>query len=545
MDNFNFKTEPYEHQRKAMDIIKDSKYYALFMEQGTGKTKVSIDVANYHFQRKRIDAVLLIAPNGVHEQWAKEQIPIHSSNEDYDLQIWDSKKMKSRARRSYLERFFEWSGNLKWFFVNVEYFSTFTEKELFTKFVKDNKTMIIVDESTRIKNANAKRTKNIMGLGKHSVINLILTGTPVTRSPFDLWAMFEFMKNNFWECNYHIFNHRYGIHSKDINQYTGRSFQRLITEEDYRKVKWYIEKGNTVEDASIYSSISEKNVQFIMNMDKFSPYKRMNELRDYIKNRSFFVTKEECLDLPPKIFETVYVDPSPEQMEVYKNLKKHMYAEIGNRELSILNKVSLLMRLMQVTGGFFPSKYKAEMLEGLDDDEVKSIIESEKPILIGKKNPKIERLKLELEEVGEEKIIIWANFTAEVEMIMKELKKTFPHWRIEGYYGKIKKNERNKIKEDFQNGKVKILVANPSVGATGLNLQVSNLHYFFSNGYNLEFRLQSEDRSHRIGQKKTVLYKDLVIRKTTDEMVSKSLRNKKDILDFFRQNSLSDFLGEE
>jgi SNF2 family DNA or RNA helicase len=179
---------------------------------------------------------------------------------------------------------------------------------------------------------------------------------------------------------------------------------------------------------------------------------------------------------------------------------------------------------MQVCGGFFPSP------------------ELKKPKLIGEKNVKISRMIEDLEEAGEERVIVWAHFIAEIEAITEELRKSFPNWRIESYYGKTDKIKRQTLIREFQKGDIKILVCNQQTASFGLNLQRSNLHYFFSNTYSLEHRIQAEDRSHRSGQKWPVVYKDIIVRKSIEERVLTVLKNKQSLLDFFKSHKLVELI---
>lgn len=521
-----FKTEPYKHQKEVHKLFKDRNFYGLFMEMGTGKTKVAIDIASYLYEQKKIDAVLLIAPNGVHYQWYAEQLPKHSSI-PYHAFIWDAKKYDRRHYQIALKQFYNNNNQIKWFCTNVEYYSTAALISLFKTYLKENRTFIIVDEATRIKNPKAKRTKNILELSRMAYYRTILTGTPVVNSPFDLWSMFEFLKHNFWDCNYFIFIHRYGLFVKDMNRYTGKTFQRVMNEKDYEQIKRRISKGETIEKISAYVGVSEKNINYILNHPEFTGYKNVNELKKEIADHVYYKNKVDCFDLPPKIYERLYVEFGKEQKRIYKELVQLLLAHYDNTELTVRNKVALTLRLMQICGGFFPSQ------------------ELKKPRLI-EKNPKTIRLKEDLEEVGDERIIIWAHFIAEIEHLKEELTKSFPNWRIEQYYGKTDKIKRRLLITDFQNGKIKILICNQQTASFGLNLQRSNLQYFFSNTYSLEHRLQAEDRSHRIGQKWPVVYKDIIIRGSIEERVLQVLKNKKGLLDYFKTHTLKDLIvGED
>lgn len=538
---YKYLTSPYQHQIDAHNKLYGKKYSALFLEQGTGKSKVAIDMACNLYLEKKIDAVMVIAPNGVHRQWADEQIPIHSSASNR-VMIWSTRS--SRYYQNLLEEFITVpvEHQLKWFCVNVDIFSSGNHIGRFKEFLLNNKTFIIVDESTRIKNPKANCTINIMyGLarvqkqGKRVVdvfplseYRIILTGMMVTNNPFDLWAMFEFLRHNYFGCNFYAFRARYGIEMKDTNSATEKLFYRKIRPEEIRSVHNYRAKGKAVWEIAYIMGTAESNVQYILNNPGLTaPYKHLDELKESIEPDSFIIRKEDCLDLPPKVYENLYAEMNSDQKRIYRELKIELLAEYADKELSVINKVSLMGRLQQVTGGFFP--YKED--------------EKSKAMQITDTNPKIKILIRDLEECGDEIIIVWARFVAELKTIHKELSKAFPDKRIELYYGGTQQYRRPEIIKEFKEGRIDILVINQQTGAFGLNLQRCHLNYYFSNSYSLEDRMQSEDRTHRVGQKCSVLYKDIIIRGTVDEKVHEVLRQKKDLLDYFRSNTLESFIG--
>jgi SNF2 family DNA or RNA helicase len=534
------KTKPYKHQIQAYNKLYGKEFSALFMEQGTGKSKVAIDIACNLYHNHLIDAVLLIAPNGVHTQWANEQIPIHSSAPD-KICVWSTKKTKKYQAdlRMFLLR--QDPCMLKWFCVNVDTFSSQNHLSTFINYVKEHNTYIIVDESTRIKNPKANRTFNIcymLGEFKkrykqvtkvipYSKYRSILTGTIITNSPYDLWSMFEFLSHNYFKVNFFAFKSRYGIEIRDTHPATGREYFRSITPKEIHSILKYHEQKKDPIEISFLMGTTVENIRHILRNPAIRiPYKHLEELKEKIEPVSFIVRKVDCLDLPPKIYEKLYVEMLPEQKKVYKNLKDRLLAEYEGKELTVINKLTLIGRLQQVTGGFFP--YTDE----LNNTQIKAF----------SGNPKLNRLRQDIEEAGDEKLIIWARFIAELNTLYTELKKAFPQKNIQLYYGGTSKEDRSQIIEDFKNGLVDIFIANPRTAGTGLNLQRSRFQYFYSNSYSLEDREQAEDRSHRIGIKQTVLYKDIIMKETIDESVHRVLSKKKDLLNYFREKSLKEFL---
>lgn len=528
------KTKPYQHQLDTFQRIKDKPYFALFMDMGTGKTKVSIDTANYQHRQKIIDRVLVIAPNGVHQQWERE-IEKHSGSE-YDVFVWHSTKNAekySQALESFLTRR---TGKLKWFLVNVESFQWSKVLPYVGRFVKGGTPLTIVDEATRIKTPSAKRSKQIQKLNKYGVRG-ILTGTPTAKSPFDLWSQFEFLEHDYFKCNYFIFQHRYGIMMKQQNRASGKYYHAPIDQKTWSMAKSAIKKmrerrgGNLYPDdyasLSALTSITEDNIKFIDESEQITLYKRMDELRSKIEPVTVSIKKEDCLDLPEKIYEPMFVQLSPEQKKLYKNMAAQMYAEYGEQELSVTNKMVLALRLSQICGGFFPyqpdlelNEYKVKMIEG--------------------KNPKIERMIEDLEEVDDDRqVIVWARFVSELKMLDSELKKI---GTTALYYGDVSWDDREKAINDFTEGRVRFFIANPDSAGFGLNLQNATIQYWYSNSFRTENRLQAEDRSHRIGTVQHCVYKDIICSGTVDERVYEVISQGRDLNEFFMETSLNDLL---
>lgn len=544
----NFKTKPYVHQLLAFERFKDACYFALFADMGTGKSKIAIDICANHFREGRINACLIIAPNNVHAQWVKEQFPVHCSIQ-YTPLVWSSGKRGNRRWSEYLNNFLvmDMPSSLKVLAVNVEAFQSDSVVPIVATFVKNHSVFIIVDEATRIKNRAAKRTKTIHLLNKYG-IRCILTGTPTAKSPFDLWSQMEFLSKNYFDTSYFIFQHRYGVMMQSVNPYNGGRYTTLIDEKMYNIVLNKLKKlrqarggslmPNDYETISLLYKVSEKNVRFIESHPEYTRYKRLDELKSIIAPDVFSVTKEECLDLPPKVYEKLYVDMSKEQSRIYKTLKCELLAQYEDKELTIVNKVSLTLRLMQVIGGFFPFVREEQKIKGTEH----YITRVGDAKLIGEKNVKLEAIRADLDEVPDEQcVIIWAHFVPELKLIYSILKKEYPCCL---YYGGTSSDERLKIIEDFKAGKYKIFVGNAATAGFGLNLQNATLQYYFSNTFRVEERLQAEDRSHRIGVRSAVVYKDVIMKGTIDEKICANIATGRDLNDFFKHTSLHDLLED-
>ncbi len=451
---YNYKTEPFKHQRQALREGAKDYNFAYFMEMGTGKTKVAIDNAAYLFQEKRIDFVFVIAPNSVYRNWLNE-IKLHCP-EETNVYIWKvtkDKKFKIDPKK------------LTFILMNVEALSHASGKKWFEyKLLKHGmRSMIIVDESTTIKNLKASRTKTIVKLGQLARYKRILTGSPVTKSPLDLFSQCAFLdKKLLGYDNFTVFKSRYAV-------------------------MYSIEKGG-----------------YKIQIPKH--YVNLDELEYKLKNFSYRVRKKECLDIPDKMYIQRHVDLSPEQNKAYQELKILAMAKIQDEKVSFNNKLTELLKLQQVTNGFVKT----------NDDKIVEF----------KTNPKLNELMNILEET-DDKCIIWANYVHNIEMIKKKLRETYGADSVVSIYGKDSVEVRNKAVESFQNNDgCRFIVGNPTVGGYGLTLTAARHVIYFSNSYNLEVRWQSEDRAHRHGQTGQVTIIDIVARDTIDEMVLNSLENK-------------------
>jgi SNF2 family DNA or RNA helicase len=452
MTQYKFKTKPFKHQLEAFNLGKDKKEYAYLMEMGTGKTKVAIDNVCHLYQNNKIKTVIVIAPNSVYRNWMFE-INTHSP-EQYHVNV--HKKDKKFTRQNNL---------LNYYLFNVEAFSHDKGSQILKSVVEEygSQSCVILDESTTIKNRQAKRTKNILQVCRPVSYKRILTGSPITKSPLDLYSQTEFLKQGaLGFTNYFVFRARYSV---------------------------------------------MKQIQVNGNQNIMIPiyYQNLDELEEKLKKFSFRVKKDDCLDLPPKVYEKRMVSLSKQQQEIYNDLKLYCRTVIENEMVSYTNKLSEINKLQQVACGFLNT----------DDGEVKEL-----------PNTKLKELFNILDEV-EGKVIIWSTFVKSIELICEELKNKYGAQSTVEIYGSVSVEARESAVINFQqNPLVKFLVGNPTVGGYGLTLTAASTVIYFNNSFNLEVRQQSEDRAHRSGQKKSVTYIDLIAEKTLDEFILKTLNQK-------------------
>jgi SNF2 family DNA or RNA helicase len=234
-------------------------------------------------------------------------------------------------------------------------------------------------------------------------------------------------------------------------------------------------------------------------------YKNLDELEQKIKTFSTRVRKEDCLDIPPKIYEQRKVQLTGKQKEIYNRLRQHAITILNDSTVSFNNQLTEILRLHQVTNGFVKN----------DDGVVEEF-----------NNPKLDELMTVLEEISG-KAIIWANYIHNIEQIAEAIRKEYGKNSVVTMYGATDVEDRKNVVDLFQNDpNTKFFIGNPTVGGYGLTLHAASYVIYFSNNYNLEVRLQSEDRAHRIGQTKNVLYIDIIAEDTVDEKIVSALDKK-------------------
>ena len=462
--DYRFKTKPYEHQLQALEKSWAQDTYALFMEMGTGKSKVLVDNIAMLYDRGAVRGALIIAPKGVYKNWNDIEFPTHMPEHvEYTKVLWEPTITKKKQHE--LDTLFVDDDKLKVLIMNVEAFSTTKGLDFAHRFLNIfvGRALIGIDESTTIKNPTAKRTKNILKIADLAKYRRILTGSPVTKSPLDLYSQCEFLDP------YHLGHQSY---------YSFRARYANMIDRNF----------------------GGRRVQIV------GSYRRLPELTEKLEKFSYRVLKEDCLDLPPKVFTKRIIELTDEQKKVYAQMKREAVAELEGKVMSTMNVMTQLMRLHQVTCGHFKA----------DDDTITEI-----------KNNRIDSL-LELLEETEGKVIIWANYRADIKNIVAALKKAYGEASTVEYHGSVDPTLRQDNIAQFQqkNSPTRYFVGNAQTGGYGITLTAANTVIYYSNSYDLEKRLQSEDRAHRIGQTGSVTYVDLIAEKTIDERIVKALREK-------------------
>jgi SNF2 family DNA or RNA helicase len=478
MINYKFKTTPYKHQLDALQDSCDKENFAYFMEMGTGKSKVLLDNAAVLYNKGLINGLLIIAPKGVYKNWYDSEIPTHLPDYIFRKTVLWKTSDKSQKQKKILNTLFETGSEFHILLMNVEAFSSSDGPIFARKFLSAHKAMIAIDESTTIKTPTTKRTKNIIALRDMAKYRRILTGSPVTKSPLDLFSQCEFLDP--WllgHSSYWTFKSRYAVTRKI--QAHGRQVEIVVG------------------------------------------YRNLGELSEKIQPFSKRVLKDDCLDLPKKTFLKHVVELTKEQKKVYKQMKEEAIAFLDGKVLSSATVMTQLMRLHQITCGHFTA----------DDGVIKNL-----PC-----NRVVELMDI-LDNVHN-KAVIWSHYTHDVKRIIEEIKNKYGEDSVVDYFGETDQDQRSINIKKFQNDdKCRFFVGTTHTGGYGITLTAASTMIYFSNGYDLEKRQQSEARIDRIGQTKPMTYIDIISEDTVDDRIVKALRNKVNIANEIMGEDLKDWI---
>lgn len=546
LPEYKFKTTPFAHQRAEWEVSREYPSRAIFWEQGTGKSKLIIDTACWMRLRGLIDAVLVVAPNGVHRNWVENEIPDHTPDafqQEVRAFQFQSQRADTKWHKAAVRAVVNHPG-FAWLTISYDAFMTAAGKRALIDFMDKRRLLYVLDEGHYIKSHSADRTKSILKSAKYAPYRRILTGTPIAQGPFDAYTQIKFIDDQFWPQHelgtYTEFKQHFGIWKKGWNptafnpqtKTMGREFDMLVS------------------------------------------YRRLDELNGLLKQVASRVTKDEVLDLPPKLYSKQYFQMSPEQSKLYRQMRDDfvVWLETGleseaaaaaaepstgvcptcldTHEINsdgfiypcpdcatgavvpegstpiIASLIMVrMMRLQQIACGYLPTG---------DDQE---------PIyVIPGPNRRLQAL-CDTIESRQHPTIVWARFQLDITLIMEELKRR--GIRAVRYDGQVSDDGRAEAKALFQGerpvfehgtmtGRViipeseraTVFVGNPAAGATGLTLTAARNVDYYSNSFKLIDRLQSEDRAHRIGQNNQVLYTDFIAEDSIDEKIVEALRKK-------------------
>ena len=528
----------YDHQWEAYKRYKETDEVPLFFEMGCGKSLTTLAICGDAYKRNLIDSILIIAPNDVHKQWATEQVKWY----DKEVQLKDCTTPgmdipyevqcvggRGGQKKGMWE--FHNDGKLHIVCVNVDTFSQPTKWKPLAEWACREKCAIVLDEATSIKNYDSQRTQHILysfndvkkfrnkilSNDKVSKYRFVLTGTPVTNGPMDLWCIMEFVRPNFFNRDRYSFRYHYGMFTQ-LGVSQGGSVRTInvpLTEKTWRGIKELTDYNS----AYAMFGCSQDTFLTVHSQDHFEgPYKHCEELKEKLSEIATFCKLADCVDMPQQNYITHTLTMSPEIAGCYKSMKKEQQVVYNDHLSSALTKLSAATRLQQISSGFIYGK-------NLNPDEEQDIMPDE-VTWIGSTNPKLEAVKRDVDE-SDKPILIMTRYTAEAARLYDEFKDKYSTLLYTGW-------KKTGNIEDFKKGKYDILIANTACIARGFNLQNAHTTLFYSNTFSMELRQQAEFRTFRIGQKDNCKYVDYVYTGTIDEDIVKALRLKKNMLEYFR-----------
>lgn len=470
-----YKHKPFEHQARIFAETAERPYHALFMEMGTGKSKLLIDTMAYLWLAGKLDRALIIAKKGEYANWIYDQLPEHwpvqSCGDIFD-HLWSSAKVKSKEHQLMVEGLLSPAIKMmKILVVNVEALRSRAALDVAKKFLRAGgaKAMLAVDESTCVKHHASSQSKAVLELAGLAGYRRIMTGSPVTERPLDIWGQALVLKPG-------ILGHR----------------------------SFYSFRGEYAQLENVY--LGQRVIKTVTG------YKNTDKLKRVIKSFSTMITKAECLDLPPKIYRKLYVDLTPEQSKLYQDFVQRGYTELGDTFIDATTALGILSKLHQICCGQLKT-----YLDDSSPENYTAVPTNKMPAL------------LDLLEDHPGKAIIWSGYRRTLHDVTYELQQKFGLEAVGPYYGNVSDGTRKEVVQRFQDpaDPLRFIVANPQSAGYGLTLTQADLVVYYSNSFSLEHRLQSEDRAHRIGQTRPVVYVDIVARETVDDKILGTLRAKR------------------
>jgi len=492
------KTKAMAHQEVGLQRCDGKRNFAFLMEQGTGKTWLTLADTERCYIAKKIEALVVIAPNGVHSNWVRREIPTHLEVESLTY-YWrgtpTTKKAKADIERMYRTHYEAGKAPLRVFAINIEALNSANGYEALERFLLAFKCMAVVDESTRIKNPEAKRSQKVCKLGQLATARRILTGTPITKAPTDLFMQYHFLKEGLLGTkSFRAFNSQYAV---------------LLTADSPQMIAIMRKLGGKVKGIPQVVAKDEQGIPMWKNLDR---------LADLIAPHSYRVRKDECLDLPPKVYKVVEFELAPNQRKIYDQIKED-YSYVLDNEGSLedvsFEAIAARTKLKQVTSGFINIYGEPVMLPPED-------------------NPRMSAFKGLVESIlgidQDAQVIVWAIYEQELLDIKAHIDSLGLTSAL--YYGKTKPGEtRETIIDEFQAGRIQFFIGHAAAAGIGITLTKAETGIYYTCGNDNEHRMQSEDRNHRIGTVNTVTYYDLIGIDTIDEDIHRSNMMKSKVAD--------------
>lgn len=477
----SFKTKPYDYQVDAIvhltKILKEHGFAGLFAEVGTGKTKIALDTWSYN--KSRMNHLVIVCPKSLISTWIK-QINVHTDIPESRIFRWD-KLSKTRNGHSTLELLHTISQFV--FLINVEAFqfeNTLVDKLMLN--LAKNPGFMVIDESVKIKEPSAKRTKRLIKYGKLFAYKMIMTGTEISAGPQSLYSQFRFLQDKFWIGN--------GI--SNYGSYKG---------------VYCIEKQIRINGGRMVSAL--KNQNELTDMERLQFNNRLKALHNVVDPYIHRILRKDCLSLPDRIETDIIVTMSDEEKRAYNAMKRDSIVFFNSESFTAAAAIAQFTKLRQITGGHIEGKNFVD------------------------RSSKLSWLINDVEDNDENAIVV-CFFQRDVENVYDALCKE--GYSCRSYYGGNPDDVNDSGKSDFESGKVRFLVASHEMIAQGHNLQEHcALMYIYSVSLNSEVNAQYKGRIDRNGQTRNPVYKFLLAEDTIDEHIHRLIESKMNVQKYFSE----------
>ena len=491
--DYTYRTPPFPHQRTEFERTRDLPHWGLFWEMGVAKTKVIVDTASWLWQTGKIDGMLVIAPDGVHTQWVDDEIPKHAPLQvldSLDRFVWSTSKGSNKGFQAEWVRFLKRPRPAGLSVLTMTYHSLMTEKGAHAAkaFLSGRRTLLVLDETTVIKNPGAKITMRVLAMAKHAPYRRVLNGTPGTDSPFEFYSQVKVLNPDAWKHlgidGAQAFRAYFGVFQRRLNAAQGRHYDQLVE------------------------------------------YRNLPEMQEIVLRHGSRLLKRDVFpNLPLKLYSKVYFELTPRQRKAYDELKEEYRTWLANGDMVTADlAIVRLTRLSQICSGYIPADGDSEPTALVDPRD----------------NPRIQLLQQVVEDTPN-KFIVWGRYDIDIDLInalLTRLGITHVTWD-----GRTSEEDRRTAKRRFVEGDARAFVAKPSSSAArGLNLQVADTVVYYNNSFVADDRLQSEDRAHRPGIHHPVKYIDLIGHDTIDTRIVDALKKKRETAALVTGDSLADWL---
>jgi len=471
--------KPWLHQQIELEQHAATEGRCIFWEQGTGKTKIVLDTFVQQLQAGAVTGLVVVAPPNVERNWIKVEAPKHIPAPilaGLTMHAWSTARKGRKDHKESVAKLLKAEGPVV---LAISYDALLTKDgaELVKALLVERPCMFIADESARIKNPKALRTKTMLKASKLAYQRRPLSGTPITSKPFDVYTQVMFADDGFWKSkgigSYFAFRNRFGVWRQRMLA-GGRSFQELVQ------------------------------------------YRDLDTLQTWLAEIATRVEKKDALDLPPKIYKRQIFAMSAKQAAFYEQMKNDFAVQMSKETEAVTAELAIvrMLRLQQIACGYLPV--------ATEDGETEMV-------QIDTENQRLQTL-LELVEDYDGKAIIWARFRSDIDQLEKALTDVYGADAVVRMDGSTKEAQREVAVERFQNGTARFFIANAATAGEGLTLHAAKLVIYYSQAFKLGERLQSEDRAHRGGMsEEPVVYVDMEAEDTIDAHITANLLAKKEV----------------